>query len=98
VSGYNVYRSTTPGGGYTKLNTSLITETSYQDTGLDNGTTYYYVVTSVVQSGFLSSLISMAPNEEESVPSHETNGTPIDTGSGSGGCFIASVSGHFLWD
>ena len=48
LAGYNVYRSTTSGGPYTKLNRftgkqSLITSTSM----LPIGTTYYYVVTAV---------------------------------------------------
>jgi hypothetical protein len=51
VSGYNVYRSTVSGGPYTVLNSSLITTTSYTDTTVQAGTTYYYVVTSVNSSG-----------------------------------------------
>jgi|GEM_PF-441215 len=47
LAGYNAYRSTTSGLGYSKLNTSLITATNYQDTGLTNSTHYYYVVTAV---------------------------------------------------
>jgi hypothetical protein len=35
VVGYNVYRSTTSGGPYTKLNTELITETTFTDNGRD---------------------------------------------------------------
>ena len=40
-----MYRSTTQGGPYTKVNGSLVTVSDYTDTGLTNGTTYYYVVT-----------------------------------------------------
>jgi fibronectin type 3 domain-containing protein len=47
LAGYNVYRSGTAGGPYTKINPTLLTQNSYQDTGLTNGTTYYYVVTAV---------------------------------------------------
>ncbi|MDP2923520.1 MAG: hypothetical protein Q8O30_07390, partial [Candidatus Omnitrophota bacterium] len=47
LAGYNIYRSTTSGLGYAKINASLITTTTYQDTGLINDTTYYYVVTAV---------------------------------------------------
>ena len=39
---YNVWRSTTPGGPYTKIGST--TGTSSRDTGIDGGTTYYYVV------------------------------------------------------
>ena len=47
LAGYNIYRSTTSGSGYTKVNTSLQTSSDYNDTGVTNGTTYYYVVTAV---------------------------------------------------
>jgi hypothetical protein len=51
VSGYNVYRGTTPNGPYpTKLNSSLVTVVDYTDSTAANGATYYYVVTSVDSS------------------------------------------------
>ena len=51
VSGYNVYRSTTSGAGYTKLNGSLAPAGSYTDSTVVNGTTYYYVTTAVDGTG-----------------------------------------------
>jgi chitinase len=51
VSGYNVYRSTVSGSGYTKLNSGLISSTSYDDTSVQSGTTYFYVTTSVGSGG-----------------------------------------------
>jgi hypothetical protein len=50
VSGYNVYRSSVSGGPYTKLNSSLIASTTYVDSAVTSGQTYYYVVTSVDSS------------------------------------------------
>jgi autotransporter-associated beta strand protein len=44
AGGYDVYRSGTSGGPY-GLEASGITGTSYLDTGLTSGLTYYYVVT-----------------------------------------------------
>lgn len=46
VTGYNVYRSTTPGSNYSLLvdNTAL---TTYTDTTVAEGVAYYYVVTAV---------------------------------------------------
>ena len=51
VNGYNVYRSTVSGSGYTKLNSGLVGGTNYDDTSVQSGTTYYYVTTSVDSGG-----------------------------------------------
>jgi hypothetical protein len=41
---YRVYRSTTSGGGYAQVATVTAPTTSYADTGVSGGVTYYYVV------------------------------------------------------
>jgi pectate lyase len=46
-AGYNIYHSTTHGSGYVKLNSSLLTSSSYTDNSVTNNTNYYYVVTAV---------------------------------------------------
>jgi hypothetical protein len=51
VSGYNVYRSTTSGGGYSKLNAALISGLSFSDTTAIAGATYFYVATAVDSGG-----------------------------------------------
>ncbi len=51
VAGYNVYRSTVSGSGYTKINSSLITTLTYADSTVQSGTTYFYVTTAVDSSG-----------------------------------------------
>ena len=51
VTGYNVYRSTTSGTGYAKINSSAVGGLSYTDSTVSNSTTYYYVTTSVDNSG-----------------------------------------------
>jgi len=50
ATSYNVKRATTSGGAYTTIVTG-VTTTSYADTGVTNGTTYYYVVAAVNASG-----------------------------------------------
>jgi hypothetical protein len=51
VSGYNIYRSAVSGGPYSKMNSALITTTSYTDSAVQAGQTYFYVVTSVDSTG-----------------------------------------------
>jgi N-acetylneuraminic acid mutarotase len=53
LAGYNVYRSTSlPVATTSPLNGgTLLTSAGYTDTGLQNGTTYYYVVQAVDTSG-----------------------------------------------
>lgn len=45
--GYNVYVSSTSGGPYTRVNGSYASSSSYTDTVVSSGRTYYFVVTSV---------------------------------------------------
>jgi hypothetical protein len=93
VAGYNIYRSTTSGSGFSKINTTLVTETVYEDTSVVNGITYYYHVKSV--SG---SLESSASSEVSAIPTAEDSGDNGGTGaggsqdSGGGGCFISLVN------
>ncbi len=63
IAGYNAYRSPTSGGPYTKLNSSLISPTNYNDLMVQSGYTYYYVTTAVNNQG------------EESTYSNESSAT-----------------------
>lgn len=65
---YIVKRATTSGGPYTAI-ASNITGTTYADTGLTNGITYYYVVLAVVDGN-------------ESTNSNEASATPQSTTTG----------------
>ena len=55
IAGYNIYRGTTSGGPYTKINSSLDPNTTYNDTAVQDGVTYYYVTTAVDNQGEESS-------------------------------------------
>jgi fibronectin type 3 domain-containing protein len=48
AGGYNIYRSSSENGTYSKLNSSAITGTAFTDTGLAALTTYYYKVSVVI--------------------------------------------------
>ena len=60
IAGYNVYRSTTNGGSYTQINSSLVATTSYTDTNVTAGQTYYYVTTAVDTSNNQSAYSTQA--------------------------------------
>ena len=51
LAGYNIYRSTTSGSGYVKLNSTLLSSPEHNDIDVTNVTTYYYVVTAVDTPG-----------------------------------------------
>ncbi len=51
VTGYNVYRGAVSTGPYTKINSAEVTVTSYSDTTVQAGETYYYVTTALDSTG-----------------------------------------------
>jgi len=91
ATGYNVYRSTTSGSGYTKLTGNPTTANAYLDldSTLTDGTTYYYVVTAIApaESAF-SSQVTVTPVIQNGtwsvVYTNSTNSssTPVTTSSG----------------
>ena len=64
--GYNVYRSTSAGGAYTKINSTLEANTAYTDSTVAVGQTYFYEATSVNSGGQESS--RSTPPVEAAVP------------------------------
>jgi fibronectin type 3 domain-containing protein len=50
ISYYDAYRGTVSGGPYTLLATD-VTSTSYTDSNVQSGSTYYYVTTAVESNG-----------------------------------------------
>ena len=51
IAGYNIYRSSTSGSGYQKINSSLNKWSLYVDRNVKPGETYYYVITAVNTEG-----------------------------------------------
>jgi fibronectin type 3 domain-containing protein len=51
AAAYNIYRATTSGGSYTKVNSVPVIDPTYEDTAVQAGLTYFYVVTAVDSSG-----------------------------------------------
>jgi hypothetical protein len=64
-SGFNVYRGTTSGGPYSKVDASMISTPSYTDAAVTQGQTYYYVATEVdstgMESGYSSEVTATIP-------------------------------------
>ena len=68
LAGYNLYRSETgTTGSFKKLNSAVLTGTSYTDTDVEPGKTYYYYFTVVNTEG-----------KEESTTSNTASAAPID--------------------
>jgi hypothetical protein len=64
--GYNIYRGTVSGGPYTTINSSLDATTSYVDSTVVSGQTYYYVATTVnsesEESAYSNQTTAVIPN------------------------------------
>ncbi len=69
---YTVKRATTSGGPYTAIASGL-NETTFIDTGLDNGTTYYYVVTASGFGGESENSTEVNATPQLSIPSAPNN-------------------------
>ncbi len=74
IRGYHVYRSLSPNFGYERITERPTSGATYEDSGLEDLTKYYYKVTTVSESGLesrLSSLTSLhtAPGDAPGFPS-----------------------------
>jgi len=61
VVGYNIYRGSISGGPYTKINSALNATTSYTDSTVQAGLTYYYATTAVDGTGRESGYSNQVP-------------------------------------
>ena len=66
LSGFNVYRSSTSGGPYTRINSTLLPATTFTDSSVQAGQTYFYVTTAVnssnVESGYSNQAQTVVPS------------------------------------
>ncbi|RZI79881.1 MAG: fibronectin type III domain-containing protein, partial [Microbacterium sp.] len=87
--GYNVFRRTDPGdlaAGWTQVNTNPVAGTSLNVTGLTNGTTYYFTVTSVSasdESAFAPKVSAKPVLPADTTPPPPPTAVGADPGSGS---------------
>lgn len=74
ATSYNVYRGAASGGENSTPIATGVTQASYTDTGLANGSTYYYEIAAVNDSGTsaCSSEVSCTPSSTGSVPAAPT--------------------------
>jgi|SRR5580700_97391 hypothetical protein len=66
VIGYNVYRRIASGGPYIKVNSSIVTVTTYNDNTVQPGQTYFYAVASInlsddVESSYSNEVMALIP-------------------------------------
>jgi fibronectin type 3 domain-containing protein len=74
AASYNVKRSTIAGGPYSTISgpSGTLTTTSYIDTGLTNGTTYYYVVSAVNGGGESANSTQVSGTPQPAIPAAPT--------------------------
>ncbi|MMZ45180.1 Amylopullulanase precursor [compost metagenome] len=75
---YTIKRSTTSGGPYETIASNVKTP-SYSDTSVVNGTTYYYVVTAVNDTGkseFSEEVSATPQGEKQTVPNTDKSSQP----------------------
>jgi fibronectin type 3 domain-containing protein len=90
ATSYNVGRSTTSGGPYTTI--ASPTATSYTDTAVTNGTTYYYVVAAVNSAGTSANSSQVSATPQLAVPPVPTN-VVASAGNGQVGLSWSASSG-----
>jgi choice-of-anchor B domain-containing protein len=92
ASGYKVQRGTTSGGPYTTVKDNIV-GTTFTDTGLTNGTAYFYVVTATNAEGVSNSIEVSATPTPASTPTTTTlSASPNPSTFGQSVTFTATVT------
>jgi fibronectin type 3 domain-containing protein len=68
ASGYNIYRSTSENGAYSKVNTVAVTSTEFTNTGLSPDMSYWYKVSAIVNGAEGLQSIQISASTLTSVP------------------------------
>jgi N-acetylneuraminic acid mutarotase/fibronectin type 3 domain-containing protein len=87
ASGYNVYRSDSPNvtlDADNRQNATLVQTTTFTDTNVENGVTYYYIVTAVGEGGesAASEVVEATPLEGAVPPPDAPQGLSVEAGDG----------------
>jgi len=96
LAGYDLYRST--GAGYTKLNATPLTGTTYSDTATVDGTTYTYKLTAVTNgTPLLTSLDSstVSAAADATAPGAPTT-VALANGGGTGSAYVNAANASSL--
>jgi GH35 family endo-1,4-beta-xylanase len=95
ATGYNVKRATTSGGPYTTVAT--VSNTSFTNTGLTNGTTYFYVVSATNSNGESanSSQVSATPTAPNFTLTANPSSLTINLGASGTSAIAITRSGGF---
>ncbi|MBP1992456.1 fibronectin type III domain-containing protein [Paenibacillus eucommiae] len=82
VDSYHVYRSSTEGGSYTKLNDAPVIGNTYTDSGLSPDTNYYYKLKSVnvIGQSDYSNAINVRTNSDAPATSLTTQASSVSGG------------------
>ena len=86
---YTVYRSTAPGGELAPAIKTGLTSTSFTDTGLTNGATYYYTVTDTTGVGVESAMSNAADATAQAVTG--VGGIAVNCGGAAAAPFVADT-------
>jgi hypothetical protein len=95
ATSYNVKRSTTTGGEATITN---VTTTSFNDTGLNNGTTYFYVVSALNSNGESGNSSEVSATPAASPASPPISIDFVGSGTSMGGSEVAGVVPTNNWN
>jgi len=102
LAGYNVYRSTASGSGFSKLNSTLVATTEYADSGVSIGTQYYYKISAVDttdnESAFsaekLATFSNSPPAWVSAITVGSVGGAPVVAGQSSGSLYFMVIDAN----